>query len=345
MAWVGATLGGFGGSSWRSGAGILDCLSPAIGGTSFQDAAERAIEMPQALTVAKAHATPHPDSPLSFIFMDFLQEAQLSAKYDFSGKVAVITGGASGIGLAVARRLARAGAVLALLDMDKASLAACEGEFKRNNDEIMVQTCDVSVRQECETAIQAVIERFGGIDVLFNNAGITQRSRFVDTRPEVFEKVMAVNFFGALYCTKAAIDSIVLRKGMIIVNESIAGITPLVGRTGYSASKHAMHGLFSSLSAELGGKGVHVMIVCPGFIETNLQKRALGADGTVTDRPQSFVGRQDTPESAAEKIYRAARRKKRLLVLTFMGKLGVFVHKLAPAYYEKKMVKLFSEEL
>ena len=266
-------------------------------------------------------------------------------KYDFAGKVVVITGGASGIGLAVARRVARAGALCALLDMDEAALASCEQEFLREGWEVMVHVCDVSVRSQCEAAVGNVIERFGGIDVLFNNAGITQRSRFVDTRPEVFETVMAVNFFGALYCTKAAIHSIIGRKGMVIVNESIAGITPLVGRTGYSASKHAMHGLFTSLRAELKGKGVHVMIVCPGFIETNLQKRALGADGTVTDRPQTVVGSQETPKSAAEKIYRGACRKKRLLVLTFMGKLGFFVHKFAPGYYENKMARMFEAEL
>ena len=257
----------------------------------------------------------------------------------------VITGGASGIGLAVAWRVAAAGAVPALLDRDTDGLAECENAFRKAGHDVMVHPCDVSVRHDCEAAIKAVIDRFGGIDVLFNNAGITQRSRFADTRPEVFEKVMAVNFFGSLYCTKAAIDSIVARKGMIIVNESIAGITPLVGRTGYSASKHAMHGLFTSLSAELRNKGVHVMIVCPGFIETNLQKRALGADGTITDRPQTVVGRQDTPQSAAEKIYRAACRKKRLLVLTFMGKLGVWVHKFAPSYYERKVTRLFADEL
>ncbi len=267
------------------------------------------------------------------------------AKYDFSGKVVVITGGASGIGLAFARRVAKAGAAVALLDMDEAALAECEKAFAAKGHAVMVRACDVSVRAECDAAMGDVIGQFGGVDVLFNNAGITQRSQFVDTRPEVFEKVMAVNFFGALYCTKAAIDSIVGRKGMILVNESIAGIAPLIGRTGYSASKHAMHGLFTSLGAELRKKGVHVMIVCPGFIETNLQKRALGGDGSVTNRPQTFIGRKDTPESAAEKIYQGACRKKRLLVLTFMGKLGVWVHTFAPGYYEKKMARLFQAEL
>ena len=156
---------------------------------------------------------------------------------------------------------------------------------------------------------------------------------------------MDVNFFGSLYCTKAAIDSLIQRRGMIIVNESVAGLTPLLGRTGYSASKHALHGLFTSLRCELREKGVHVLIVCPGFIKTNLQTRALGADGKVTDRPQSRVGKQSTPEQAAAAIYRAAVMKKHLLILTLMGKVGYWISRFAPVRYEKMMTRKFSDEL
>ena len=155
--------------------------------------------------------------------------------------------------------------------------------------------CDVSHQDACTTAIGQVLDHFGGIDVLVTNAGITQRSAFVDTDIAVFEKVMAVNFFGSLYCTKAAIHSLIERKGLIIVNESIAGIAPLLGRTGYSASKHALHGLFTSLRTEIRETGAHVMVVCPGFVETNLQTRAMGGDGRVTQQPQSRVGGQQTP--------------------------------------------------
>lgn len=266
-------------------------------------------------------------------------------KREFKGKIIVITGGASGIGLATAWRFARAGAICCLLDMDAEALAACEAQFQSAGYPVMVHPCDVARQEDCETAINAVIGRFGGIDGLFNNAGITQRSRFVDTRVAVYRKVMAVNFFGALFCTKAAIESITHRRGIIMVNESIAGLTPLVGRTGYSASKHALHGLFTSLRAEIRGYGVHVMIVCPGFIQTNLQKRALGPDGTVTRRPQTFVGSQQTPENAAEAIFRGACREKDLLVLTPMGKIGYWISRVAPGFYERQMTRRFKSEL
>ena len=260
-------------------------------------------------------------------------------------KIVVITGAASGIGLALARKFTRAGAAVALLDMDQAALDRCEREFHAAGHQAMAIACDVTDPDMCADAIQAAIDRFGGIDILVNNAGITQRSPFADTRLEVFRKVMEVNFFGSLYCTQAALESLIARRGMIIVNESIAGIAPLVGRTGYSASKHALHGLFTSLRCELRSKGVHVLIVCPGFVKTNLQVRALGADGEVTSRPQSRIGKQTTPESAAEAIFQAAVRKKHLLILTFVGKLGYWISRVAPVLYEKLMTRNFRDEI
>ncbi len=266
-------------------------------------------------------------------------------KRNFKDKIVVITGGASGIGLAVAHRFARAGAVLGLLDADGDGLAHCVDQFHRYDTTVETVTADVTSQAACTAAMTRFIDRFGGIDVLFNNAGITQRGAFRDTDVSVYQKVMAVNFFGALYCTKAAIESIVTRKGMIISNESIAGVAPVLGRTGYSASKHAMHGLFTSLRSEVGHLGVHVMIVCPGFIRTNLQTRALGGDGTVTRHPQSHIGPQDTPENTAEAIFQGARHERRILVLTPVGRLGYLLSRFAPRLYERQMTRRLKSEL
>lgn len=263
----------------------------------------------------------------------------------FSNKVVVVTGGASGIGLAIARRFARDGAKIALLDMDGAGAKDRSEELAARGVDALGLHCDVTSQEACESAATAILERFGGVDVLVNNAGITQRDSFVNTQVSVFKKVMDVNFFGALYCTKALIDSIVSRQGQIIAIESVAGVAPLLGRTGYSASKHAMHGLFTSLRTELRSTGTHVMIVCPGFIKTNLQSRALGGDGEVTNHPQSKVGGQDTPENAAEEIYRAAVKRKHMVVLTLAGKVGYWISRVAPVLYERIIEHKFKAEL
>ena len=266
-------------------------------------------------------------------------------KKHFKNKVVVVTGGASGIGFALCKRFAADGAKIALLDMDGEALGEARKSLAASGADCTGLVCDVSNRRECEDAIARILRQYGGIDVLVNNAGITQRGAFRATRIEVFEKVMAINFFGSLYCTKAAIESLVERKGLIIVNESVAGLAPLLGRTGYSASKHALQGLFTSLRTELFGTGAHVMIVCPGFVRTNLQTRALGGDGKVTDHPQSTVGSQDTPEEAAESIYRAAVKRKNLLVMTPVGKLSYWISRLAPAVYERIMARQLRAEL
>ncbi len=263
----------------------------------------------------------------------------------FKNKVVVVTGGASGIGFALCKRFAADGAKITLLDMDREALDDALKILAVSGVECTGFVCDVSNRRECEDAIARILQQYGGIDVLINNAGITQRGAFRATRIEVFEKVMAINFFGSLYCTKAAIESLVERKGLIIVNESVAGLAPLLGRTGYSASKHALHGLFTSLRTELFGTGAHVMIVCPGFVKTKLQTRALGGDGRVTDHPQSTVGSQDTPEEAAESIYRAAVKRKNLLVMTPVGKLSYWISRLAPVVYERIMATQLKSEL
>ena len=260
-------------------------------------------------------------------------------------KVALVTGGASGIGLAFCWELAGQGTWIAMLDMDDKALEVQRQTFSDQGYKILTIACDVTKEAACNAAINKVLDEFGKVDILFNNAGITQRGLFENTGINVFKKVMDVNFFGSLYCTKAALPHLIQTKGIIIVNESIAGVAPLLGRTGYSASKHALHGLFTSLRCELRNKGVHVMIVCPGFIRTNLQTRALGFDGKIATHEQTMVGKEDTPENVAKQIVKGILKKKSILVLTFMGKLGYLVSRLSPLLYEYIMTHKFRKEL
>lgn len=260
-------------------------------------------------------------------------------------KIVVITGATGGMGRALCRRFGRAGAKLGLLDVQREALENFARELQREGIRAYACVCDVTHEQECDTAMQRVLSYFGRIDMLINNAGITQRSAFAHTQSEVFRRVMNVNFFGALYCTQAALPALVENRGLIIVMSSIAGFSPLFGRSGYSASKHALHGLFESLRTELREAGVHVMMVCPGFTATGIEKNALGGDGKPATQPRSTTGRIATPEEVADAIYRAARKRKRMLVLSRVGRFAYWVSRLAPALYERIMHKRLRHEL
>lgn len=266
-------------------------------------------------------------------------------KLSYYNKVVVVSGAASGIGAAICQRFAAAGAKIGLLDQDEAGAGAAADRLRGDGADALGLKCDVVSATECTAAVAAVIERFGGVDLLVNNAGITQRSAFVDTNISVYRKVMDVNFYGSLNCTRAAIDSLIDRRGSIIVVESLAGLTPLLGRTGYCASKHALHGFFTSLRSELRDKGVHIMLVCPGFVNTNLQTRALGGDGRVTAHPQSVVGKPTSAAKVAEAIYQGALKKRHLLVLTPVGKLAYWISRFAPVLYERLMARQVRGEL
>lgn len=259
--------------------------------------------------------------------------------------VVVVTGAASGIGAALCDRFGGQGARIALLDMDEEGLLAEERRLRDRKIETLALQCDVTDAARCRAGIEEIIRHFGGIDVLCNNAGITQRGPFVEAEISMYRRVMDVNFFGALHCSRAAVASLIERKGVIIVTSSIAGLAPVLGRTGYCASKHALHGFFGTLRAELRPYGVHVMIVCPGFTRTNLQARALDGDGAPTSHPQSKVGREASPEDVADAVYRGALKRKNLLVLTTVGKVTFWLYKVAPALYERAMARSLREEL
>ncbi|MEJ5361444.1 MAG: SDR family oxidoreductase [Spirochaetota bacterium] len=263
---------------------------------------------------------------------------------NLQGKITVITGGASGIGGAIALEFGLHGSSIAILDVDEIALKKQIHILQSNNIPAIGFQCDITDEKQCTVTIAQIIKQYGGIDVLINNAGITQRSLFVDTHATVYKKVMDVNFFGAIYCTKAAINSIIERKGVIVVISSIAGIAPLYGRTGYSASKHALHGFFESLRAELKNDGVHVMMVCPGFTQTNLQSRALCGNGTLNIKDRAIVGREASPQSVAKEIYKGIIKRKRTLVLTTVGKLSYCMAKLLPRLYERMMAKSVKKE-
>ncbi len=255
------------------------------------------------------------------------------------GKVVVITGAAGGIGRSLARRFGQAGARLALLDRDGAGVEALACELREVGVATQPIECDVTRWEDCREAMSSVVDINGGIDVLINNAGITHLSRFSQTDVAVFRAVMDVNLFGALHCTKAALDALVRRRGLVVVISSVAGFAPLAGRSGYAASKHALHGLFESLRGELYASGVHVMIVCPGFTDTGIGKNALGGDGRPARVVRTTFGKAADPAEVADAIYRGALHRRRQLVLSPVGKLSLVVSRLFPSVYERMMTR------
>ncbi len=263
---------------------------------------------------------------------------QLGTRRDFRAKVVVVTGGGRGIGLALAERFAQEGARLALLDKDQPLVEAEAARLRGLGVQALGLACDIRDEAACGQAMQRVVEELGGIDVLVNNAGCTHLSRFEETDAHVYRKVMDVNFFGALHCTHAALPALLESHGQIVVLSSVAGFSPLLERSGYCASKYALHGLFETLRAELAPQGVGVLMVCPGFTDTGMATRALGADGGPAQRPQTRVGGQATPESVAGAIFEATERGKRELVLSTTGRLARLVTRVSPALYERLMV-------
>jgi short-subunit dehydrogenase len=261
-----------------------------------------------------------------------------------AGAVAVITGAAGGIGGALARRFGAGGYRLALLDKDGDRLSGVADELADRGVEVLALECDLAETGRCEQAMGEVITAFGGVDVLINNAGLTHVSPLSETGEGVYRRLMEVNYFAALRCTKAALPSLIERRGRIVVVSSVAGFTPLVRRSGYSASKYALHGLFESLRAELRPTGVGVMMVCPGFTRTDIEEHALGGDGANIRHHRGTTGRMAEPAEVAEAVFRGLRRGRRLLVLSTVGKLSYLISRLAPSLYERLMLRTMARD-
>ena len=193
----------------------------------------------------------------------------------------------------------------------------------------MVKT-DVSVEQDCRNLIEKTVERFGRIDILINNAGISMRAMFKDLDLNVIRRLMDVNFWGTVYCTKYALPYLLESKGSVVGVISTAGYKGLPGRTGYSASKFAINGFLDTLRSEHLYDGLHVMVYAPGFTASNIRKTALMADGSQQGETPREEGKMMTSEHVAEIMLKHIRRRSRRATLTFTGKLLLVLTRLFP---------------
>ena len=267
------------------------------------------------------------------------------ARRSFTGRTVLVTGAGGGLGRAVALRFAAAGARIVALDKDAAGVDGLRDEIENRAGSCLALRCDVTDAGACARAVAAGIQQYGSLDVLINNAGMSQRSGFAATDLEVIRRVMDVNFHGAVHCTKAALPHLVVARGLVIAVSSVAGYAPLIARTGYAASKHAMHGFFESLRTELAPQGVDVMMVCPSFIATHIDRNAIGGDGRPVRHAQVTTGASLTPAVVAERIYQGALRSRRLLLIGRTARAAWWVSRLAPGLYEKLMARRLRGEL
>lgn len=248
----------------------------------------------------------------------------------FKDKVVLITGATSGIGEACAEVFGREGAKLTITGRNPEKLENTVSKLRSQGFEVLPILADAGSEADNQRMAEETLSHFGQIDILINNAGISMRALFQDLDLDVFRKVMDTNFWGTVYATKFCLPAILKSKGSIIGISSINGYRGTPARTAYTASKYAMNGFFESLRTEVMKKGVHVLVVAPGFTASNIRNTALTADGSSQGESPRDEAKMMTSEEVAEHILKATIKRKRDIVLTPQGKLAVFLNKWMP---------------
>ena len=259
-------------------------------------------------------------------------------------KVVIITGASSGIGEALVRNYAAQGAKVVLAARNIEKLLVLSEEIQTYENQLLCIKTDVSKEGDCLKLIEGAIDKFGRIDIMINNAGISMRALFEETELSVIRKLMDVNFWGTVYCTKFALPFLLKSKGSVVAVSSIAGYKGLPGRTGYSSSKFAIHGFLEVLRIENMKKGLHVLTACPGFTASNIRNTALAADGSQQGESPRDEGKMMTAEKVAEHIVNAITKRKPRLTLTFQGKLTVWLNKFFPRLVDKLVYNHMAKE-
>lgn len=258
--------------------------------------------------------------------------------------VTLITGAASGLGWAMAQHWYRAGHHLILADIDAEALIGREATL---NDpaRVHIVTVDVTHRSDLERLIRETTQIYGQLDLLVNNAGITHRSPAHRTDPAVFRKIMAVDWQGPVELTQLALPLLEASGGSIVTIGSMAGWMPVPGRAGYCAAKAALTQFFEVLRLELEPLGIHILMVYPSFLETPIERNALGADGEKANHARSTIGTMTSAEDMARMIDRALTRKRRWLLPEPVSRFGSLLWRLAPGLYLNAVRRKFAGEL
>lgn len=262
---------------------------------------------------------------------------------DFHDNVVIITGASRGIGAELARQLSAQGAKLVLGARNTDLLAAVRNSCANPSD-IRVVKCDVNDKAQCKHLVEETVRAFSRIDTLINNAGIGMHSNFEDLAdPDVLDDVMRVNYLGSVYCTYYALPYIRKTRGRVVAVSSLTGKAGVPSRTGYAASKHAMAGFFDSLRIELADSGVTVTVAYPGFVDTGIGERALGAGGLpMGDRAFMRDGVMTT-EECCHLIVATAGARKREIVMTLTARAGQWLKLVAPAMVDRMAAAMIAK--
>jgi NAD(P)-dependent dehydrogenase (short-subunit alcohol dehydrogenase family) len=251
----------------------------------------------------------------------------------FRGNAVLITGASRGIGRAMALQLAGLGARLGLMARPSDALSETTAACRDRGALAVELPGDVADEAVCERAVERAVSDLGRLDALIANAGISMLALFEDL-PDVapIERLMRVNFFGAVYCVRHALPALMRSGGRVVAVSSLTGLTGVPTRTGYAASKHAMRGFFDSLRIELRPHGVSVTVAYPGFVDTGIRE---GAVGNGPGRGPGEEGRVMTADECASRILDAAARRRREVVMTGKGRAGRWLKLVAPGLVDR----------
>ncbi len=257
-------------------------------------------------------------------------------KKRFENKVVWITGASSGIGEAVAYRMAEEGANLILTSRNETALAAVAKKCSEHSANVKILPADLADIMSLENISEQAWNIFGKIDVVFNNAGISQRSTAVESGINVMEKIMDVNFFAPVRITKTLLPKMIANGGgQIVVTTSIAGKFGFPLRSAYSSSKFALYGFFETIQTENYNDNIRVTFVCPGRVQTNISLYALEKDGTAHGKMDAGQVGGISSEKAAKKIVKAIYRKKRETFVGGKELIMVYIKRFFPALAAK----------
>ncbi|UKI39484.1 MAG: SDR family oxidoreductase [Alistipes putredinis] len=263
---------------------------------------------------------------------------------NYKDKIAVVTGASSGIGRALAYEFARRGCRVVLAARSEDKLQSVVNDIKAAGGDALAVETDVTRPEDCKRLVERTVERFGGLDILVCNAGISMRALFDDVDLSVLHRLMDVNFWGTVYCTKYALPYLQSSHGSLVGVSSVAGLHGLPGRTGYSASKYAMTGFLETVRIENLKKGLHVMIACPGFTASNVRFAALTADGSAQGQTPRKEEKMMSAEEVARRIANGIAQRKRLLLMEFEGRATHFIKKFSVGFLDRMFYKVMARE-